>query len=133
MKNRGRPSANALSIVPTTLEVIDRPAPPHGFGDEHAAHWNAIVNGHPPDWFEAGALPVLAQLCRHIVIGNRLAEMIEWTEEADEMLPLLKEQRAESDIVRRLATSLRITPQALTNHRGNKKSSSTNKPWALQP
>lgn len=90
------------------------------------------MNGHPPDWFEAGALPVLVQLCRHIVIGNRLAEMIEWAEEADEMLPLLKEQRAESDIVRRLATSLRITPQALTNHRGNKNSSSTNKPWALQ-
>jgi hypothetical protein len=37
-----------------------------------------------------------------------------------EMVTLLKEQRAEGEAIRRLSTSLRMTPQSLSNHRGNK-------------
>ena len=83
--------------------------------------WQDIVNGHPADWFDAGSVPLLAQLCRHVVISHRLAEWAEQsTNDIGALLLVIREQRAESEAIRRLATSLRITPHALTNHRGNK-------------
>jgi hypothetical protein len=54
-------------------------------------------------------------------MSNHLATLIDDTEDRCQLVALLKEQRAESDCIRQLATSLRITPQSLTHHRGNKK------------
>ena len=129
MKTRGRDSAASLSVVPTRLEVIERPSPPSELGEEQTQVWRSIVGGHPADWFDAGGQRVLAQLCRHIVIGNRIAEMIERTDSVYDLMMFAKEQRLESDLIRRLAMTLRITPQSLTNHRGNKKAFSGSKPW----
>jgi hypothetical protein len=129
---RGRPSTASLMITtPQALDVIERIKPPHQLVDEQVEVWHAIVSGHPADWFDQGSVPLLAQMCRHVVMGNRIAELIERSEDTETLLLLLKEQRAESETVRRLATSLRITPQSLSNHRGNKRSgvSLTRKPW----
>jgi hypothetical protein len=115
---------------PEPLDVMERLKPPHHLVDEQVEVWQGIVFGHPADWFDAGSVPLLAQLCRHVVMSNRLAEMVERTEAMDSLLLILREQRAESEVLRRLCTSLRITPQSLTNHRGNKKPQITAiKPW----
>jgi len=128
---RGRPSAASLMLAPQTLDVVERLKPPHHLVDEQVEVWQAIVSGHPADWFDAGSVPLLAQLCRHVVIGNRIAELVERTDDTETLLAVLREQRAESEAVRKLATSLRITPQSTLNHRGNKRSGVgiTRKPW----
>jgi hypothetical protein len=46
--------------------------------------------------------------------------MIETTGNNATLLNLLTHQRAESDAIRRLSASLRLTPQTLINHNGNK-------------
>lgn len=118
-----------MLVAPQPIERVERLRPPHHLVDEQVEVWQAIVSGHPADWFDAGAAPVLAQLCRHVVMSNRLAELIERTDDTEMMLTIIREQRAESNEIRKLATALRITPQALTNHRGNKKQFNTSKPW----
>jgi hypothetical protein len=131
MKQRGRPSS--LAVVPRAVtELIERLPPPHSLTDEQAEVWSAIVSGHPADWFAAGSVPVLIQLCRHTVICKRLAELIDMGNEQD-WFELIKEQRQESAIVTRLTTSLRLTPQSLIDHTsGNKKQApAVNRPWAF--
>lgn len=125
IKRGPRSAASMLIASPQPLDVIERLKPPHHLVDEQVEVWQTIVSGHPADWFDAGSIPLLAQLCRHVVMSNRLAELVERTDETDTLLAVLKEQRAESEIIRKLSTSLRITPQSLTNHRGNKKTQTT--------
>jgi hypothetical protein len=49
----------------------------------------------------------------------------------EDWFDLIKEQRLESVIISRLSTTLRLTPQSLTNHDGNKKQVNTlNRPWS---
>ena len=103
------------------VERIERAQPPHYLSDEQANVWHGIVQGHPPDWFDAGGLPLLAQLCRHIVIANRIAEIIERADGEHEIFMLLKEQRLESVTIAKLSMNLRLTPQSLLNQSGNKK------------
>jgi len=67
MKQRGRPATAALSLVPQALERIERLPPPAALNIEERQTWVSIVNGHPADWFDSGAIPTLTQLCRHAV------------------------------------------------------------------
>lgn len=69
-------------------------------------------------------------------MSNRIAEMIEQVidqADVDELDLLLKMQDRESKAISNFATKLRMTPQATTNHRGNKKPISLqhrrNVPW----
>jgi hypothetical protein len=114
---------------------------------EQAAVWSAIVRAEPADWFSASTRPVLVQYCRHIVAARRAAEMIEALEASiaeraavnganplaitlsasEEFDRLLKMQERESRVIASLATKMRITQQATTNHRGNRIESK--KPW----
>jgi len=119
MKQNGR-KPSALSLVPKRLERVERLQPPDTLDQEERTIWVDIVNGHPADWFDAGAVPVLAQLCRHSAVANRLSTMIGRVGDNGTLLNLLMHQRSESDVIRKLATSLRLTPQALINHNGNK-------------
>jgi hypothetical protein len=110
-----------LSIVPSRLERIERLQPPDCLDLEQAAVWVAIVDGHPADWFDAGAIPVLTQLCRHVAATDRIARMVRYARNHAALLALLVHQRAETEQVRKLSVSLRLTPQSLINHNGNKK------------
>jgi hypothetical protein len=113
-------------------EIIERLKPPHHLIDEQVEVWSAIAASHPADWFDQGSAPLLAQLCRHVVMSNRLAELIERNAGHEDWLALLREQRQETEAIRKLATSLRITPQSLINHNGNKKQiTAVNRPWAF--
>jgi hypothetical protein len=114
---------------------------------EQAVVWNAIVRAEPADWFSASTRPILVQYCRHIVAARRAAEMVKALEASiaemsavkganpltitlnasEEFDRLLKVQERESRAIVSLATKMRITQQATTNHRGNKIESK--KPW----
>lgn len=132
MRQNGRKSAAAVAVLPHKLERKERLEPPDSLGIKETLVWVAVVNGHPADWFDAGAVPVLVQLCRHVVVADRIAEMIERTGNNGILLGLLNTQRSESEIIRKLATALRVTPQSLLNHNGNKKPQSAVvvSPWS---
>jgi len=142
MATRGRKSAASLELATVSpVQVIARPICPHDLGDEESEVWFAVVNRLPADWFPAETLPLLVQYCRQVVQARRIAELIEKaTGDVDEdgkstlsikdYDRLLKMQDRESRGISSLATKMRISQQATTNHRGNAKGEITGKkPW----
>jgi len=121
VKQRGRPSGARLVLAAQRLDTMERLRPPRGLSPGQRDVWWLIVSGHPADWFDAGSVALLVQLCRHVVMSHHVAEMVAQAADKHELLELLKEQRGESDMIRKLSSSLRITPQSLLNHNGNKK------------
>jgi hypothetical protein len=134
---RGRTSAAAVLTVPqpSSIDRISRPVCPHDLTDEETEVWAAVVNSLPADWFKAENLPLLSQYSRHVIQARRIAELIERaTSDANLTIKdydrLLKAQARESAAMSSLATKMRISHQATTNHRGNSKSAtSLRKPW----
>jgi len=121
-------------MVPAKLETVVRQAPPHHLTDEEVEVWRAVVDSEPADWFTPANSPMLAQYCRHVVHSHRIASLIERaTGDPDLKITaydrLLKIQERESRCIASLATKMRISQQATTNHRGNKKPSASSKPW----
>jgi hypothetical protein len=78
MKQRGRKSADALSMVVSLPGVIpgERPEPPKHLTDEQAETWRAAVGRMPADWFTPEIWPLLTQLCRHVSISRMVAEAL---------------------------------------------------------
>jgi hypothetical protein len=135
MGTRGRTSAASLTVAKVSpVETVERQRPPHDLSDEEVEVWSAVVNSEPADWFSPGNVPLLSQYCRHTIHARRIAELIERAT-ADPDLPvsaydrLLKMQDRESRAIASLATKMRISQQATTNHRGNKKPTAARKPW----
>lgn len=139
---RGRKSAASLAIMsPSSIEMIERPHCPHDLNDEESEVWFSVVNRLPADWFPAETHPLLIQYCRSVVQARRVAELIEKaTSDLDPETKeptltvsgydrLLKMQARCSASIAMLATKMRISQQATTNHRGNKKQVSPAKPW----
>lgn len=135
MSNRGRVSAAALEIAPVSpIETVARQRPPHDLTDEEVEVWFAVVNDQAADWFSPSTVPMLAAFCRHAVQARRVAELIEKaTSDPDLSIQdydrLLKMQERESRAISSLATKMRVSQQATTNHRGNKKPNAARKPW----
>lgn len=135
MGTRGRTSAASLTVAKVSpVETVERQRPPHDLSDEEVEVWSAVVNSEPAGWFSPGNVPLLSQYCRHTIHARRIAELIERAT-ADPNLPvsaydrLLKMQDRESRAIASLATKMRISQQATTNHRGNKKPTAARKPW----
>lgn len=132
---RGRKSAASLEIArPDSIELVERPVCPHDLNDEEAEVWSAVVNRLPADWFPAETQPLLVQYCRSVIQARRVAELIEQATSDPELSVsaydrLLKMQARCSASIAMLATKMRISQQATTNHRGNKKQVSPAKPW----
>lgn len=142
MQKRGRKSAASLEIATASrIETIARPTCPHDLNDEESEIWFTVVNRLPADWFPAETHPLLIQYCRTVVQSRRVAELIEKaTSDLDPETKeptlsvagydrLLKMQARQSATLAMLATKMRISQQATTNHRGNKKQISPKKPW----
>lgn len=142
MQKRGRKSAAAHEVVTVAkIEAIQRPQCPHDLTDEESEVWFVVVNRLPADWFPAETHPMLVQYCRATVQARRVAELIEKAtsdldpETGEPTLTvsaydrLLKMQARQSATLAMLATKMRISQQATTNHRGNKKQVSPKKPW----
>lgn len=138
MRKRGRPSSAALEIQ-APIEIIPRQPAPHDLTDEETEVWVAIVNVMPADWLSPATAPIMTQYCRHAIHARRVAELIE-AKTGDPDLPieeydrLLKMQERESRAIASLATKMRLTQQATTNHRGNKTpTATTGAPWTWRP
>jgi hypothetical protein len=134
MKQRGRPSAVSLETLTSPIQVVERPAAPHDLNDEEVEVWAKVISSQPADWFDPGNLPLLTQYSRHVVQARRLAELVERaTSDPDLSLQsydrLLIMQDRESKAIANLATKMRISQQATTNHRGNRKPTSGRKLW----
>lgn len=135
MQKRGRASAASLTISAVgPIEVVERQRPPHDLTDEEVEVWAAVVGAEPADWFSPSTVPLLAQYCRHVIHARRIAELIERATSDPELAVkdydrLLKMQDRESRAIASLATKMRVSQQATTNHRGNKRPSAPKKPW----
>ena len=144
MKQRGRKSTQALAIAEISvgaLDRVERQRPPHDLTDEEVEVWVSIVNTEQADWFSPGNVPLLTQLCRHVVHARRVAELLERalssvdpetkkpTLAIQDYDRLLKMQERESGAMMSLATKLRITNQSITNQRGNFRKAAANEPW----
>lgn len=135
MQKRGRKSAASLETLTVgPVEVVSRQKAPHDLTDEETEVWAAVVNTEPADWFSPSSAPILAQYCKHVINARRVSELIEQATSDPELSiqdydRLLKMQERESRAISSLATKMRISQQATTNHRGNKKPSAARKPW----
>lgn len=147
MKQRGRKSSEqgkTLAIAEISvgaLDRVERQRPPHDLTDEEVEVWVSIVNTEQADWFSPGNVPLLTQLCRHVVHARRVAELLERalsdinpttkqpTLSIQDYDRLLKMQERESGAMMSLATKLRITNQSITNQRGNFRTPAARKPW----
>ena len=144
MKQRGRISSKALEIAEINvgaLDRVERQRPPHDLTDEEVEVWVSIVNTEQADWFSPGNVPLLTQLCRHVVHARRVAELLERalssvdpetkkpTLAIQDYDRLLKMQERESGAMMSLATKLRITNQSITNQRGNFRKAAAKEPW----
>ena len=134
MKQRGRKSAAALSIVSSRpIEAIQRPVPPKHLGKEASAEWKAVVGRLPPEWFPRETWAMLAQYCQHTVMARALgkaADKLISSKEfnIDEFERMSKMMERETRIIASLATRMRITQQS-TYDKSKKKPITAPKPW----
>jgi hypothetical protein len=117
MTQRGRKSAAELATISGAgIATTRRLSPPPDLTEEQSDVWRSIVNGNPADLFNAGSAPVLAALCRHVVAGSPGGGLDSRGSRHEDGLDeeawfrLLARQEAESKMVARLATRLRLTP-----------------------
>jgi hypothetical protein len=141
-KQRGRKSAAktelAVAGLAPTVTAHVRPEPPYDLFDEQADVFRSIVNSLPADWFSAGSVPILAQLCKHVVASRRIAELVAQEERSETYDwsrhdEFLKAQGRESMAIQRLSTALRLTNQSryTPTHAATEAGSVTagRKPW----
>lgn len=131
---RGRKSLASLSIASGVTDIVERQRAPHDLSDEETEIWASVVNTFQADWFTPATVPLLVQYCRHAVHARRIAELLDKSMSDPDMpvdgyRALLKMQRDESAMLATLATKMRISQQATTNHRGNTIKTAGKKPW----
>lgn len=118
MKQRGRKSAAEIAVIgPAGVSTVRRPEPPAALGEHEVETWRRITGAFPADRFDAGAVPLLAQMVRHIEAARKIAALIRAEEEGEEFdldawRLLLRDQDRESGRIAMLATRLRLTPQS---------------------
>lgn len=136
MGTRGRTSAAALAVA-GPVEVLQRPDAPYDLTDEQSEEWWAVVNRMPADWFPRETHPLLAQYCRHVVAGRRVAQLIHALENPEDKAvaldigaydKLLKLQEREGRAMSSLATRMRLTQQT-TYDAKRKKPQQAKRPW----
>lgn len=118
MKQRGRKSAaevEATGLAPVSEQ--GRPDADYSLTDEQAEVWHAVLEALPAGWIGAEALPVLAAYARTTVHLRRLGMLITQEEGSDEFDPrhyaaLIRAHGQAAQILKTLATSLRLTPQS---------------------
>lgn len=131
MKQRGRTSA-ASDLGPVAIiERVERPAAPDELTEEQREIWRQVVYSQPADWFSPANVPLLVQYCRHTIYARRLAHEIEQTAEPDTRRQLLGLHQAETAVMLKLASTMRLSQRSLLNDRGSNRNriANTAKPW----
>ena len=132
MQQRGRKGLQALSLVP--VAELGRAKAPEELTDDEAEIFRVVVASQPADWFTPPTASLLCQYARHVIHARHVAELLERAT-ADKNLKasdydrLLRMQERETRAIIWLATKMKITQQATTNYRGNKKPQATDQPW----
>jgi hypothetical protein len=129
MRQNGRPSAARLAI---RCEP-DRPQPPEEFSEAEAREWVTIVEAYPADWFLAGNLPILRQYCRHIVRAGEVGQWARAAKTDEDRDHWLGEERRQSDLIHKLARSMRLTQAGIRAkyYAAPTKLTPTARPWDL--
>lgn len=137
----GRQSAEAENVVSLGMSGPERPEPPTHLTDAQAAEWRAVVDACPADWFPRETHGTLESYCRHTVAEREIDEMVEDLkgmglsvgEIVGGLDKLFKMRERESRAASSAATRLRITNQALTNHKTSRTpgdgGGGAKKPW----
>ena len=135
MGTRGRTSRAALEVVTDgNVQSLARPVAPDYLSDEEAAEWLAVVNRLEADWFPRETHGLLADYCRHVIKGRRVAQLLEAQYDdaqgvdVDHLDKLYKMAERESRAAASLATRLRITQQSTVSPKA-KKPNMIKRPW----
>lgn len=143
MGQRGPKSSAQLATVRLSdpLQVQARPDAPYDLPDEAAEVWKATVEALPADWIGAEAHPVLAAYCRVTVQLRRLGQLIHQAETGPDPLDvafyagLIKTHGGTAQVLKTLATALRLTPQTRMRAEGAARradgSPRGKKPWEV--
>jgi phage terminase small subunit len=129
MKQRGRPSAGSLSVVP----VYERPPPaaPEQLPEEAKQVWRGIVAGFRSDWFQ-GAEHLLKCYCEQVVIERQIAAMLHtFSIHSPRYGELVRLYALVVGSLVSVATKLRLTPQSSRDSRNVKHVPLGPKPWEL--
>lgn len=136
MGTRGPKSAAETAVAPMgAVGIVARQDAPYDLRDEESEVWKGIVESLPADWFTPGSAPVLAAYCRATVSARRIGMLIVQAETEGEYdlaahMALIKAHNQISQVIKTLATSLRLTPQSRYSPRaaGSQKPDGP-KPW----
>jgi hypothetical protein len=118
MAKPGRKSAAELATLAPTTEKQARPDADYSLPDEQAEVWRAVIEALPADWIGMESLPLLSAYCRTTVALRRLGQLIHQAEFEEGPLDiglystLLKNHAQQAQVLKTLATSLRLTPQS---------------------
>jgi phage terminase small subunit len=111
MRQRGRISANAVSIRPSQ-KLYSADAPDY-LSPSQKQVWQSTVERLGHDWFPAEVLPLLEQYCCVVVVARSLARQVEdETITGEQRNDVMRWWHAYTTLMAQLATKLRITTQA---------------------
>jgi hypothetical protein len=139
MRQRGRPSAFSLTVVPPDP---DRPPPPPHLNVDEARAWLRFTGALPPTWFGPESWALLASLCSDTVTCEKvtveLARARKGSLRSDSKFKrfsaLVRQKVQLSQVIAVASTKLRLTPS--TRLRSAKaaalaESARLPKPWEL--
>lgn len=139
----GRQSVEAKNVVSLGIAGPERPEPPAHLTEAQSEEWRAVVDACPADWFPRETHGALESYCRHTVAEREIDQMVEDLK-GMELGPaeiiggldkLYKMRERESRAAVSCATKLRITNQALTNHKTSRTpgdgGGGAKKPWEV--
>jgi hypothetical protein len=141
MKQRGRTSGAALSVVAGTA-IDGRPPAPSDMTDFQREVWDRTVGNEAADVFRTAALQqLLREYCRHVESAHRVSALIALIEkpgaavDLDEYEKLLRMRDRESKALADKATKLRLTNQSRYTPgaaaTAAKNASEAKKPWQM--
>lgn len=133
MGARGRQSKDDKTVL-APVESIPRARPPDTLTDPQKDVWCRVVNSMPADWFYKATHDLLMDYCRTAVTLRKLGIMLEKFESQESGFDLVEYDRVQkmydraSSGLKRLATSLRISPQT-TYDKSKKKGRNNSALW----
>lgn len=125
MPRQSQVAAYRERIADAHLEPLRRLKAPPELTDDQRAEFVRVVDSLPPDWFAQAHLELLVQYCRHVVLGRVLSRQVD--EAVSDGVPtkilyeLMGRQEANTRMVCKLMTVLRISPQAVEPPRVSQK------------
>lgn len=137
MRQRGKKSVAALSVVAPASAQIERPPAPAHLSAAEAAEWTKIVEAMPSGWFASPDVVLLELMVVHIVLARevvrRIHEAIENQMDSKPFGKLLAMEVGQSKQVADLATKMRLTKhsrsQAITAARAIDAMPKGKMPW----